>query len=101
MKHNYQTICNNLIKGLPSRIKDVIEQRFGLKNNERKTLEEIGETYGITRERVRQIEEAGFAKLKPRLEENQEGLNYFQEQIKLAGNLRKEDVLLESLGGSK
>ncbi len=101
MKYNYQTICNNLIKGLPSRIKDVIEQRFGLKNNERKTLEEIGKAYGITRERVRQIEEAGFAKLRPRLEEHQEVLNYFQEQIKLAGNLRKEDVLLESLGGLK
>lgn len=101
MKHNYQTICNNLIKGLPSRIKDVVEQRFGLRDKERKTLEEIGGSYSITRERVRQIEEAGFIKLKPKLEEYQDVLNYFQEQIRLAGSLRKEDVLLESLGGSK
>ena len=101
MKYNYQTICNNLIKGLPSRIKDVIEQRFGLKAEERKTLEEIGQIYGITRERVRQIEEAGFAKLKPKLEEHQDVLNYFREQIRLAGSVRKEDVLLGSLGGPK
>jgi DNA-directed RNA polymerase delta subunit len=101
MKYNYQTICNNLIKDLPSRIKDVIEQRFGLKNKERKTLEEIGKAYGITRERVRQIQEAGFSKIRPKLEEYQDVLNYLQEQIKLLGNLKREDTLLESLGGSK
>jgi DNA-directed RNA polymerase delta subunit len=101
MKYNYQTICNNLIKALPLRIKDVIVQRFGLKAEGRKTLEEIGQIYGITRERVRQIEEAGFVKLKPKLEEHQDVLNYFREQIRLAGNLRKEDVLLELLGGQK
>lgn len=101
MKYNYQIVCNNLIKDLPSRVKDVIEQRFGLKGDKRKTLEEIGKDYGITRERVRQIEEAGFAKIRPKLEASQDVLNFFQEQIKLAGNLRKEDKLLESLGGSK
>ena len=101
MKYDYQAISNNLIKGLQPRIKDVIEQRFGLKNKERKTLEEIGEAYGITRERVRQIEETGFAKLEPKLKEHQDVFNYFQEQIKLSGNLRKEDVLLPLLGGEK
>lgn len=101
MEHNYQIISNNLIKDLPARIKDVIEQRFGLKNKERKTLEEIGETYGITRERVRQIEEAGFAKLKPKLKDFQEVFDYFQEKLKLSGNLKKEDNLLQLLGGEK
>ena len=101
MAYNYQVVTNNLIKELPQRIKDVIEQRFGLKNKERKTLEEIGETYDITRERVRQIEESGFAKLKPRLKEYQGVLDYFRDQIKLSGNLKREDILLQSLGGEK
>jgi len=101
MNYNYQLVSNNLIKGLPARIKDVIEQRFGLKSKERKTLEEIGEFYGITRERVRQIEEAGFAKLSPKLKEYQDVFNHFEEEIKLSGNLRKEDALLELLGGKK
>ena len=101
MAYNYQIISNNLIKGLPSRVKDVIEQRFGLKNRERKTLEEIGDSYGITRERVRQIEEAGFAKIKPKLKEYKDVFDHLQEEIKLSGNLRKEDNLLELLGGKK
>jgi len=101
MAYNYQTISNNLVKGLPSRVKDVIEQRFGLKNRGRKTLEEIGDSYGITRERVRQIEEAGFAKIKPKLKECKDVFDHLQEEIKLSGNLRKEDNLLELLGGKK
>lgn len=47
----------NLIKGLSVRNKDIISRRFGLKNGKKETLESIGKNYGITRERVRQIEE--------------------------------------------
>ena len=47
----------NLLEGLGKRSKDIVEKRFGLKKKEtRKTLESIGKEYGITRERVRQIE---------------------------------------------
>jgi len=45
-----------LLSVLPARQKDVISKRFGLKDGKRKTLEEIGDEYSITRERVRQIE---------------------------------------------
>lgn len=42
---------------MPNRAQDVLVSRFGLgKDAKKKTLESIGETYGITRERVRQIE---------------------------------------------
>ncbi len=47
----------NLLKNLSSRNKDIISRRFGLKNGKKETLESIGQSYGITRERVRQIEE--------------------------------------------
>lgn len=47
----------NLVKSLSTRNKDIISRRFGLKNGRKETLESIGKSYGITRERVRQIEE--------------------------------------------
>jgi len=45
-----------LVSTLPPRQKDVIVRRFGLKDGKRRTLDEIGKQYEITRERVRQIE---------------------------------------------
>lgn len=45
-----------MVNSLPTRQKDVITKRFGLKDGKRQTLEEIGDSYDITRERVRQIE---------------------------------------------
>ena len=91
MNLNYQKICQNLIKDLPQRQREIIELRFGLKNQERKTLEAIGEIYGLTRERIRQIEEAGFSKLEPKIKENQKVFDYFSNQIKNFGDLKKED----------
>ena len=53
----------SLIKSLSVRNKDIISRRFGLKNGKKETLESIGKSYGITRERVRQIEEFTLAQL--------------------------------------
>ncbi len=52
-------LVNKLLSNLNNRSKDVLEKRFGLKKKQkRNTLESIGREYGITRERVRQIENA-------------------------------------------
>ncbi len=53
----------NLVKSLSARNKDIISRRFGLKNGKKETLESIGKSYGITRERVRQIEEFTLTQL--------------------------------------
>lgn len=46
------------LKLLPSpRLREVLERRFGLRGKEPETLEAIGRSFGVTRERVRQIEE--------------------------------------------
>ncbi len=49
-----------LMKDLKERDKYVLENRFGLVNEEKRTLESIGQEYDITRERVRQIQNAAL-----------------------------------------
>ncbi|MED5072668.1 sigma-70 family RNA polymerase sigma factor [Anoxybacillus geothermalis] len=49
---------------LTERERHVIIERFGLEDDHNKTLEEVGRKMGITRERVRQIEEKALNKLK-------------------------------------
>ena len=96
---DYIRICSSVLNDLPSRTNNVIERRFGLKEGKRETLESIGENYGITRERVRQIEEEGFSKIQ--LKGIEKVFKYFSDKIESLGGLKKEDVLLSSLGGEK
>ena len=49
---------------LHERERGVMEMRYGLAGEEPRTLEEIGELYGVTRERIRQIERTVIAKLR-------------------------------------
>ncbi|MGK5558101.1 sigma-70 family RNA polymerase sigma factor [Actinomadura kijaniata] len=49
---------------LTEREADVIALRFGLAGGEPKTLDEVGRRFGVTRERIRQIEAKGMAKLR-------------------------------------
>lgn len=49
---------------LTEREREVIEQRFGLNTGFGKTLEEIGIEFNVTRERIRQIEDKAFMKIK-------------------------------------
>ncbi|MEK7146833.1 MAG: sigma factor-like helix-turn-helix DNA-binding protein [Patescibacteria group bacterium] len=59
-------IIKELNSGLSLRQQKVLEQRFAFKGGEEKTLAAIGGKYGITRERVRQIEAAALKTLKAR-----------------------------------
>jgi RNA polymerase primary sigma factor len=51
------------LEALPDREREVIEMRFGLKGSEARTLEEVGRAFGVTRERIRQIENNTLKKL--------------------------------------
>jgi len=99
--NNYQKICQDYLKGLPQRTTEVIERRFGLKSGKRETLEAIGQSFNITRERVRQIEKEGFDKVGPRIRENKDVFESFKKSIASFGNLKKEEELLDVLGEGK
>ncbi len=101
MKYDYKKICADCIKDLPQRTIDVVERRFGLQTGKKETLETIGQSYDITRERVRQIEAEGFSKINPKIKENQKLFKYFEEVLVSFGGLKKEDELLQILAGNK
>lgn len=100
---DYQKICDSLLKDLPQkRTKDVIVRRFGFKTGQKETLESIGQSYSITRERVRQIEEDGLKRAKDKIKGVSSGaFCYFDKQLEGFGGLKREDLLLENLGGRK
>jgi RNA polymerase primary sigma factor len=52
------------LDSLTPREKRVIELRFGLDNGKQRTLEEVGEVFGVSRERIRQIEAEALRKLR-------------------------------------
>ena len=52
------------LEELDDREKDVVRMRFGLDGGQPRTLEEVGRHFGVTRERVRQIEARTMAKLR-------------------------------------
>ena len=54
---------NEALNMLPYRERKVIELRFGLKGEHPRTLEEVAKRFGVTRERIRQIEAKALAKL--------------------------------------
>jgi RNA polymerase primary sigma factor len=53
-----------VLRSLAPREREVIELRFGLKDGTPRTLDEVARQYGITRERIRQIEARGLLKLR-------------------------------------
>ena len=64
LKYEIRKIIDSTLK---DREANIIRMRFGIDDNESKTLDEIGKVLGITRERVRQIEGRALNKIKYKL----------------------------------
>mgnify|MGYP001447458625 FL=1 len=67
MKADQKRMLLELMDSLKDREKDVLFYRFGFNEGEPKTLEEIGQIYKVTRERIRQIESKALKKLKEKI----------------------------------
>lgn len=61
---NLSDVIEEMFLVLTSKEKDVIVQRFSLDNKPRRTLESIGQSFSVTRERIRQIEKIALGKLR-------------------------------------
>lgn len=92
-----QKIITELINTLSPKQRDVVIKRFGLKNGRRMTLESIGKEHGITRERVRQIEEDALNNLrKPQLiSKLGDFFDAIHKHIAGHGHIKNEERLLE------
>ena len=58
------TIDSSCAAAFSKRRSGVVSMRFGLTDGQPKTLDEIGKVYGVTRERIRQIESKTMSKLR-------------------------------------
>lgn len=62
------SMLHTFLGGLDAREQAVLRQRFGLDSGEEQTLEEVGVKFGVTRERIRQIQNEAIQKLRRRME---------------------------------
>jgi RNA polymerase primary sigma factor len=56
-------LLRSILDTLSTREREVLERRFGLDGSEPSTLDELGRTFNVTRERIRQIENRSLKKL--------------------------------------
>ena len=64
-------VVNKMLTTLDEREREILRMRFGLDRGEPRTLDEVGERFSLTRERIRQIEARAMSKLRhPALEQN-------------------------------
>lgn len=99
MNTNYKQLYAKLTKGLSEKTRDVFDRRFGVKTGNPETLEAIGATFGITRERVRQIEEAGFNIIRKNHKDSLDAVfAEFSQYFEKNGGFKKEENALNDLG---
>jgi RNA polymerase primary sigma factor len=71
-----QNEVGGLLDELDDREKKIISQRFGFEGGKRKTLQEIGRRLGVSRERIRQLENIALAKLRRALSQKEGALGF-------------------------
>ena len=64
MDSSLKTEVDSLLTSLTDKERNIIEMRYGFNNKEPMSLKEIGEQYGLTKERIRQIEKRALEKLR-------------------------------------
>lgn len=97
-KANLHDLVVNILKVLNDKQQDVIKKRFAIGAKEPLTLQSIGDKYGITRERVRQIQNEALNKLRrnskvtDQIKDLHDELHNF---LQIHGGLKHEKKLLE------
>ena len=94
-----ESSSKKLLKDLRDRDRYVIESRFGLSNPKKKTLEAIGQEFDITRERVRQIQDAALKVIRKSssYDEAKEVFMEIESVIRNLGGIIAEDALLKHM----
>jgi len=64
-------LVRELVNKLPEREATILRYRFGLDGDDERTLEEVGEKFGVTRERIRQLQNIALTKLKKMIQKRE------------------------------
>jgi len=65
------SMLRELVSTLDIREAEILRYRFGLDGDDERTLEEVGHKFGVTRERIRQIQNVALAKLRKQIEKRE------------------------------
>ncbi len=103
IKIDLASLIFDVVGKLPKRPQEVLTKRFNLDGKGIRTLDQIGKEYGVTRERVRQIELEGINKLKIIAKEYNidQVFEYIKQAIESHGGLMSEENIAEYLFGSE
>lgn len=71
MNYNLNKIITQILVSLTPRQRDIIQLRYGLRGGEPRTLAAIGNRYGVTRERIRQIETHALRAVQTQFEQSE------------------------------
>lgn len=96
-------VSKKLLSSLNPRMRDIVSSRYGLDNEKRMTLEAIGKTYDITRERVRQIENFALATIKKTADYKEHAFVFdeLKNIMRDLGSVVHEDVLMNHISKDK
>ena len=73
---NLRDEVSDLLDVLDEREKKIIFSRFGLDGGKAKTLEEVGKKFGVTRERIRQLQNIALMKLRRALQKKEKPIDH-------------------------
>jgi len=99
IKTTTNQIIDRLFEELDARQQKVLTKRYGLDNGEEMTLAELGKKFGVTRERIRQIEAAALQVVRKRTKKGHvdELVERAVSELERTGGVRKEDNLLQEM----
>ncbi len=92
-------VIEDLFADLDARQKKVLTKRYGLDTGDEMTLAELGKSFGVTRERIRQIEALALSEVRKKAKSGHldELVATVVEALKKTGGVRKEEHLLSEI----
>src|SRR3989344_7404358 len=99
MSLSVSKLVGNLLAGLDKKQREVLEGRYGLKDGASQTLAELGDKYGVTRERIRQVEALALKEAKKAASKAGvfEFVSLVKNHLNNVGGVRRDLLLLNDL----
>lgn len=100
---NIDILINDALSTQDERSRRVVSDRYGLESSGRRTLAEIGDEYGLTRERVRQIQSAALKGIHEEIKEHKEAIKFLkilERYLGDVGHIRRVDFVARDLGAA-